>query len=136
MDAWLQVRGSDALWYVFREMYGSVIICVSNRSTEFAYLLLDCTRLDGWSLMASEDCRVPGSTKALEHTVGPNSTMVVGVLTEACGGLLFDHTRVEVHQLSARAPARVSAGDDSVLVNATKTSDEVARFLQQRSISS
>ena len=134
MDTWLQVPSSETLWYVFREMYGSVVVCVSNRATDAAYVLLDGTGLEGWSLMATESSRVVGSERALEHTVPANSTCVIGVLTDDGHGQEFSPASVHVHQVSASRRQYAPTTDDDPLRQANETSAEVTAFLKRTSV--
>jgi hypothetical protein len=131
MDTWRAVHNSDSMWFVLREIYSSVLVCVANRSTSPANVMVDCSRVAGWEVLAADSARVVGTTAAVECVVRGNSTRVVCALsaTDAQEAKSFDCAAVQIAMVQQRTPVVV---DESVLDSAVATSRAVEAFFANR----
>ena len=119
MDVWRQVPGSTgSVHYALKEMYGSVVVVVANRSPRVQAVMLDCTNLDV-EIMATPSRLV--SHNLVRASLKASTTHVVAVLPV----LPVDGVRLEMIE-----PFDVPDEDGVRL--ATVTSDAVDEWLSSR----
>jgi hypothetical protein len=131
MDQWRPIdETEDGLWVIYREMYTSVLVCVSNRTVLPATVLVDCSLARQWDVMATERDRVPGTSRVIERTVDGNTTAVVCVLTSSGTPLSFDVSTIMVHRTTVLK--HTSTSQDDVIASAEATSVDVSSWLESR----
>ena len=120
-------------WYIVRELYGSGVICVSNRSKQPCVIVVDTTECRNVNLVGPNTAYLPNTNLAAEFAVAPNSTAAVAMLQPTSGmqPVSFAALRVVCVPALHRQPADSNSGDP-VMADAAKVSEEVERWLSRK----
>jgi hypothetical protein len=151
MDEWTEVLppGSN-VWIIPREMYSSVCLCVSNRTSEAQLVLVDCSGSRGVNLLAAESDRIKDQPYALRRVIPASQTEVVGVLSpdldpatalvrgegerEGTGREIIFFASVSSRSVEGELGGAIGDRGDAhrTMLESEQQSAEVAQFLQSR----
>ena len=130
MDAWEEVDGRLGVWQIAREMYGSVCLCISNRSRATVAITIDTTSASNCLVLASN--LDDGIVRCI---ISPSKTVVVCVFSpeeDLMPMRVCYDTSVQPNVEHPAAALQMGNNVDQALVAASAQTNSIQHWLARR----